>query len=162
MKPRPFGGVQETPLRLPRRGYTPGRSRPGCCWAEVLPLCHGQCGTVLGPHQAPVKSSLSKCERKVRRRWLQQGICGNRVSEKGSTLTACQQRRFSFRKGWLWESKPWFGNMPAQLHPGQTSQAAPESCPGPLARLPGGSLTSTGHLSSCHFAFLVLGLQSCT
>lgn len=36
------------------------------------------------------------------------------------------------------------------------------SCAGSLTRLPGGLLTSSGYLSSWHFAFLVFGLWSCT
>lgn len=45
-----------------------------------------------------------------------------------------------------------------QAWPGRRSLA---SCPGSLARLPGGLLTSSGYLSSWHFAVLVLGLWNC-
>lgn len=61
-KPGPFGGVQETPLRLPRRRAALGAAgSPGDRLAEILPLCHGQHGTVLGPHPAPLKSSHFEC-----------------------------------------------------------------------------------------------------
>lgn len=135
---------------------------PGSCQVEVLPLCHGWCGTPLCPHQAPLKNSPFKHDRKVRRwcrtvrKWLQQGICGPGVSEKGSALAACQWRRFWFTKGWFWGTKALVGNMPAPLHPGLTSWAAP----GRLAGIPNKAAWRLADL--WHFAFPVIWLQSCT
>lgn len=99
---------------------------PGSGGVEVLPLRHGQCGTPLCPHQAPLKSSLSSMTERSEddAEWSENDDYSRAFVSLGSQrkalpLQLASGEGFCLQKAG--EPKPWLGNMPAPLHPGLTS-----------------------------------------